>query len=306
MDEIRFKKAYYIKLGRGGGWEKFSIEESRARIGWKSLTLDEINGKNWDSIREKHQSEYKSKGTATADINALKTIVESTSEDIWVTFHARYLWWCRFGEPGILEDCVSRYRKLAGKWNNHDIKGNPLLINQIPGNISKVQRFQGTICKIRAIDALRRLINNQPSKASQSISEAEKKLEAEVEKGLKLLHWKDFETLVDLIFRNAGWRRVSLVGETLKYVDMELEEPVTGDLYQVQVKSSATTSDFKEYVQNFHHGSFKKLYFVVHSPESELSKYKSKGENVELILPKRLAKMIVKFGLTDWLLKKIR
>lgn len=77
---------------------------------------------------------------------------------------------------------------------------------------------------------------------------------------MSLPHWKDFEILVDLIFRNAGWRRVSVVGESLKFVDMELEEPITGEQYQVQVKSDATIADFKEYAEQFTERDFRKLY----------------------------------------------
>ena len=37
----------------------------------------------------------------------------------------------------------------------------------------------------------------------------------------------------------------------MKYVDMELQEPITGDLYQVQVKSDATIANFREYAKKF-------------------------------------------------------
>ena len=307
MQTVDFKNAYYIKLGSGGKWEKSSIQENKIRIGWTNLTVEEINQRNWDIIKEKHQHVYKNKGSATADINALKTIVESTSDDIWITFHDRQLWWCRVGEPGIFKDEISRYRKVAGQWKNHDINGNPLIINQIPGSISKVQRFQGTRCRIKEVDDLRRLLNNQPSQAFQAISEAKKLLIEEVERGLKGLHWKDFETLVDLVFRNAGWRRTSVLGETMKFADIELEEPITGDLYQVQVKSAATVDDFEKYAKNFSPGNFRKFYFVVHSPQEKLANYQGvTDKDIELILPRQLAQMVVDFGLTDWVLKKIR
>ncbi len=262
---------------------------------------------DWDALKEKYLYEYKNKGTATSDINALKNFVESTPDTIWVTFHGCQLWWCQLGKEGILEDKTSRYRLLLDKWYNHDINNHLLIANQIPGNLSKVQGFRGTICEITEIEALKRLINDQPSDAFKAIHHAKSKLVTEVEKGLEQLHWKDFETLVDLLFRNAGWRRVSLLGETMKFVDMELVEPITGDRYQVQVKSVATANEFEEYFRNFSHGIYRKLYFVVHSPDKKLAELKSdKYPNTELILPERLAKMIVEFGLTDWLLTKIK
>lgn len=209
------------------------------------------------------------------------------------------------GKARIYEDEISKYRKVAGKWHSQDIHHNLLIINQIPGTLSKLQGFRGTICRVKEVDDLRRLVNDQPSEAFKAISKATDSLVLEVEQGLKLLHWKDFETLVDLIFRGAGWRRVSLLGETMKYADLELEEPITGDLYQVQVKSRAAWAEYVEYAREFSGTGFKKLYFIVHSPIGTWGS-ESIMENAELLLPKQLAEMVVKFGLTNWLIKKIR
>jgi len=306
MQDVDFKNAYYVKLGTGGEWEKSSIDENKVRIGWANWTVEEINQRSWDSLKQKYRKTYKSNSSATADINALKTIVESTSDDIWITFSDDYVWWCRVGKVGIFKDKISKYREVKGRWDNRNISGQPLILSQIPGSISKTQRFAATICRVDKVEDLRRLINNQPSEAFQAISKAKNALTEQVEKGLKGLHWKDFEILVDLVFRNAGWRRISMLGGPTKSVDMELAEPITGDLYQVQVKSAATIDVFKKSVQNFSGSSFRKLYFVTHSPDENLANYRETDENIELILPGRLAPMVVDFGLTDWLLKKIR
>lgn len=311
MEPITIKNAYYVKLGRGGEWVESSIQSRIIRIGWREQTLDDVNNWRESIIREKTLSAREQQGLPTSktavsnDVSALSKIVHATPEDVWVTFHSSYLWWCRVAETGIEEDTTSKYRKIIGQWSNCDIEGTPLIINQIPGRLSKTQRFSGTICRLGAVDDLRRLLNNQPSAEFQGISRAKATLTQEVESGLSLLHWKDFEILVDLIFRNAGWRRVSVIGESMKYVDMELEEPITGDLYQVQVKSDATIADFREYAEQFIEGDFRKLYFVVHNPKAkwdDAPKYKG----VELILQEQLAQMVVDFGLVNWLLKRVR
>jgi hypothetical protein len=307
MEKIEFSRAFYIKLGPGGIWEESSIQENKLRIGWKNLLLEEINEKDWDSLLKKYLSTYKTKSVATMDINALKTIVDSTPDDIWITFHASQLWWCRLASGNVQEDDLSKYRLVDGGWQNHDMSGNSLLINQIPGNISMVQGFRATVCKVRDIDDLKRLINNVPSDKYTQIVQARGALIKEIEKGLSGLFWKDFENLIDLLFRNAGWHRLSLVGEEMKYVDMELQEPITGELYQVQVKSQASFADFDEYARNSSHGSFRKLYFVVHTPDQTLVDNRlAKYEDVELILPDKLAEMVVDLGLLEWLLKKIK
>ena len=313
MEPIPIHNAYYVKLGKGGKWAESSIQDGIIRIGWREQSLDDINDWREPIIREKvrlrNEKEGKptSKSAVSNDVSALRKIVHSTSADVWITFHGPYLSWCRVAETGIKEDAISKYRRVAGQWSHCDIEGTPLIINQIPGRISKIQRFSGTICSLgtREVDDLRRLLSSQPSIEFQEISNARVVLINQVGFGLSLLHWKDFEILVDLIFRNAGWRRVSVRGESMKYVDMELEEPITGDLYQVQVKSDATIADFKKYAQQFSEGDFKKLYFVVHNSKEKWINapvYK----NVELILQERLAEMAVDLGLVNWLLKRIR
>jgi hypothetical protein len=91
----------------------------------------------------------------------------------------------------------------------------------------------------------------------------------------------------------------------MKFSDLELEEPVTGERYQVQVKSSASVADLQEYADNFASTGFRKLYFVVHSPVGDWSGYPI-PENVELILPDRLAQMVIEFGLISWLVNKLK
>jgi len=313
MEPITIKNAYYVKLGKGGKWGDDSIQGGKVRIGWREQTLDDINNWREPIIREKTRLAREQEGLPTSktavsnDVSALSKIVNSTPEDVWITFHGSYLWWCRVAETGIEEDIISKFRGVVEQWSNHDIEGTSLIINQIPGRLSKIQRFSGTICGLgaREIDDLRRLLNNQPSAEFQSISKAKTALIQQVENGLSLLHWKDFEILVDLIFRNAGWRRVSVIGESMKYVDMELEEPITGDLYQVQVKSDATMADFKKYAEQFTKGDFRKLYFVVHNSKDKWAAV-STYENVELVLQEKLAQMVVDFGLVNWLIKRIR
>jgi hypothetical protein len=58
------------------------------------------------------------------------------------------------------------------------------------------------------------------------MEEARRALIPEVEAGPRELHWKDLETIVDLLFRQAPGRRLSGLGETMKLADLELHEPI--------------------------------------------------------------------------------
>ena len=216
------------------------------------------------------------------------------------------MWWCVLGSKEIFQDNKSKYRLVDGQWSNKDIQGNVLSINDIPGTLTKIQRFQGTVCRVRESDTLRRLLNVEPSPEYRDISTCEADLIKSVEKGLKKLHWKDFEILVDLMFRESGWRRISMLGGPMKFRDLELEDPITEDKYQVQIKSHATLGEFQGYAKEFDRQHHRKLYFVVHSPDKNLFTIKKIPQDVELILPRRLSEMVVRLGLVDWLKAHIK
>lgn len=314
MNRALFTKAYYIKLGMGGMWEKDSIGTSKVRIGWSDTKLKDVHNNNWDKIKQEIQNNFISRNKtqgATQDFNALKNIYNADKQTIFITFYDSKLWWCKVKDTGIKEDKISKYREVLGKWSDKNVNGKTLLLNDISGTLAQLQRFSGTCCNVKEIDYLKRLINAETSNKYNSILKEKNSLTSEIEDGIKSLHWKDFEILVELIFRQiTSWRRTSVLGEELKFFDFVLEEPINGDLYGIQVKSKSSLKDFKKYADQFSTGKyseFRKLYFIVHSPEQSLRDYDiGKYENVELILPKRLAKMIVDGGLIDWLMKKIQ
>ena len=183
--------------------------------------------------------------------------------------------------------------------------GRRLFLSEIPGDISQLQGFRGTVCSVKASEGLNRLLDGERRPAHAAVSHAVDSLAKEVSAAIQSLHWKDFETLVDLLFRHAGWRRLSVLGETMKDVDLELEEPITGERYQVQIKSSAGAPEFLACRDDFAGHGYRKLFFVVHSPHPSLTSDLA-NESVELIMPDRLGRMIVDAGLVTWILRKIR
>jgi hypothetical protein len=303
---IDFDKAYYIKLGSEGQWEKSSIDENKIRIGWAGQSLKDINVRDWNRIREKLEEEISDKGAVTRDLNALKKIVLSTPNDIWVTFYSSHLYWCRVDNNDVKEDSTSKYRTLSKEWSCLDISSNPLIISNVSGKLSKTQGFRGTVCDIAETAYLKRLINNQPSKEFININNNKKELLKNISEAIHLLHWSDFETMVDILFTRAGWQRISSVGKTQKYIDMEYREPVTEKLYQVQVKSSSDLQQFNDYASRFNKGRFEKLYYIVHTPHKSLISRSSTNPNIELLLSTKLAEMIIDLGILGWLMGKIK
>jgi hypothetical protein len=305
---ITFEQAYYVKLGKGGKWFDSSLEHGLLRFGWKTSPLSQINAKDWSPIKQGILAEAKTKGSGIADFNALKRLCESSSSDMWITFHSSRLWWCRLADGLVEEDETSKFRRTAIGWRDTDLKGKRLLVNAISGFLSQTQGFQATVCEVKEAPRLQRLLNGDASEAYRTLTEARQSLEERVAIAIRELYWKDFEILVDLVFRDAGWKRTSVLGEVMKYADLELEAPVTGDRYQVQVKSKATLADFTEYAEQFSAVGFRRMYFVVHTPDAALAKEGPKRlfPNVELLLPDRLASLVVDAGLTGWLMEKVR
>ncbi|MDO9333130.1 MAG: hypothetical protein Q7T57_01210 [Dehalococcoidales bacterium] len=310
-EKVDFKRAYFIKLGRGGVWEESSISESKLRIGYGGQSLQDINSGNWGKIGEQlSQASKGKKGVATKDLKALRLICESTSEALWITFFQGTMWWCKLGAREILQDNTSKYRLVDGKWSNKDVdEYEQLDINSIPGVISKIRGFRGTVCKVLPLEYLRRLVNVQPGPEYKRIKECNTELVQSVEKGIRVLNPKDFETFVDLVFRESGWRRLSPKGETMKSIDLELEDPITKERYQVQIKTGATFEDFERYAKQFNpQHPIRWLYFVVHSPDEKLMELRNPDPwpNVKLIGPSQLSEMVVRLGLTDWLMSHIK
>lgn len=303
MSAIGFERAYYIKLGRGDEWAKESLQTGKVRVGWKNIPLQLIRERQWESVR-KLINEEMSGGAATHDFASLKAIVESGPLDVWVTFHDSKLWWCRV-QGEIEKDEVSQYRRVEGFWSDKDVNGQALCTDNISGRLLRVMAYRATICSIRYPDDLRRLLNAERSNEYRAVDAALRNLGKEVEGAIKRLHWKDFELLVDLLFRSAGWRRVSVLGKSVKFTDMNLKEPITGDCYQVQVKSEASLSDFERYRNQFDSRLYRRLYFVVHSPDKSLESATG-DEKVQLILAGRLANMVMDAGLVRWLMEKVR
>lgn len=302
-----FTNAFYIKLGRGGCWEEDSIKFGRLRLGWKDQSVDDINVRDWPRIESQLRAAQPSAPqVATNDLNRLRDIVESIPTDIWITFHGAKLWWARLAKGSVQVDAISKFRPTLDGWQCTSEQGRLLVANDLPGKITMLQGFRGTVCKVRYAGVLSRVINGQRSPVSEAISIQRQILASHLEAAIRELHWKDYETLVDLVFRHAGWDRVSVLGQQAKAYDLELREPLTGTRYVVQVKSQASFADLQQTIEQFSPLDFRKIFFVVHTPSRDLQQSIDLPSHVELVAPSHLASLALDAGLTAWLESKVR
>lgn len=297
----------YIKLGNGGKWERSCIEQEQTlRLGYESPYHQESLNGDWETVFQ-HWLEARrgNQGTARRDLNQIRDFYEMKESDIWITFYKRKLYWCRaYEDVHKLED-GSRVRKVIGSWSSEDKNGNPLSIENIDGRITKVQGYRGTICGVELPEYLLRKINGEVQPEVQSAKDALAVLKLNVEELIKGLWWNDFELLVDLIFSQSGWQRISVLGKTEKDIDLDVFSPVTQKRAFVQVKSTTNANQIQSYQEIFNeYHQHDEMYFVFHTFSGDLEKLWVDDPRVAVWDISRVADLVINAGLIGWLLAK--
>jgi hypothetical protein len=307
MTKIEANQILFIKLGSGGKFEKECIEQSNTlRLDYREINHKLCIDQNWDKVHNYYTTEENTKPfVATSHTNQIKQFYKQDEKTLWITFYANKLWWC-FSKPEIvlLAD-KTKTRPVIGKWSDKDINGNVLLAGNISGKLLKTQGFRGTICKVREEKYTLKKINCEQMKEVVEVEQAMANLKEKLVLLIQNLQWKDFETLVDLIFRQAGWQRVGDTGKTQKTLDLELFAPVTGERAIVQIKSQSDLPQFLIYQDEFAKmNDYDKFFYVVHTANSNLKNHKNDTET-KLYLVEKVAELTISAGLVEWVIKKI-
>ncbi|GAB4533100.1 MAG: hypothetical protein Kow0063_14560 [Anaerolineae bacterium] len=221
-----------------------------------------------------------------------------------MTFYKNRLYWC-FAKPGVtLLPDGSKIRHTQDGWKSTDIHDNPLDMGRLSGKLLSMQGFRGTICAVKEFNYLVRKINGEHSPVEQAALDARDALLHALEEIIKRLDWKEFEELTDLIFRQAGWQRISQLGKTQKTLDLDLFSPIANERYLVQVKSKADRKLFEEFQEETAGmDDYTRYYLVVHTPLSNLDKA-LETDTHKLWLPAGIAGLVVQYGLVDWVIEK--
>jgi hypothetical protein len=234
----------YIKLGAGGAWEAASLDGDRIEWGFASDSHALAKAGDWASAKARYIAQGTSPATATSNVRELRDFYTLGADTLWITFARGFLWWA-FAEPAVIYKGAetgpegSRHRRTIGQWRNTDVSGQPLTMNSLSTVLTQLAGYPRTICSVGAADYLLRRINADEEPAVAAARAAREALLASAAELIRQLHWAEFELMVDLVFARSGWRRVSVLGGTMKDIDLLLEQPVTGERASVQVKSSA-------------------------------------------------------------------
>lgn len=304
-------KALYIKLGQQGEWEKECLTEKQIlKIGYREALHGDCLAGNWSEVENQLGAVRTDKGTITRDLNQIRNFYMAREDVLWITFHGNLLWWCFSSRNVELTEDKNKIRHVINRWCNQDIQGKQLSMEKLRGNLGAVQGYRGTICQVKEFQYVVAKINAHPLGDVQEAETAYQSLGEKIEVLITKLGPKDFELLVDLIFRQAGWKRLGEVGGTQKTKDIELWSPVANEKALVQVKSKANLQEYEEYRKRFaENEGFARFFFVVHTPEGGLQKQLeekpvSKSGDEQLWGPRWIAKLCVEYGLSDWVIGK--
>jgi len=295
----------YIKLGEGGSWEKECLEKSIIRIGFgsaQSQRFELCQSGRWNDLSESFIAEGKDKGTATRSTNELRLFFEDDGSMLWITFMGDHLYWGMVApaEPAPHADTKGVWRSIRDGWQRTDLQGEQLTKDRLSGALTKLTAYQGTSCNVDVSDYVIRRVNGEKIPEVERALVASKEMKNSVIGLMKLLEWRDFEVLVDLVFTTTGWRRVGVVGKIQKTLDLDLILPITGERAFVQAKSKTTSAELAKYVAKIGGEPYNRMFYVFHSGNADTD-----DPRVILLGPERLADLVVDAGLVSWLIRKV-
>ncbi len=297
----------YVKNGPGGRWWQTAKTNHQIHLGWKSVPPDLLLRPDFSRIEQALKEGGKSQQGETQALNALRNVLNAPSNHVWVTFEDGYLWWCT-----VLDGAnVNPDGEGKGKghfwlcceqpWSNKSFKGKPLAVADLPGTVTTVSGFKGTICTPKAWQTILRIIQDQKDADVMKAADARGEYERAVLKMVQRLSPKDFEQLIDHILVRTGWTRISKLGGVSEGIDIEAENLAVGEIAFVQVKSSANQQVLDDYIERFNQRRdfYARMIFAVHSPIGQLNApFNSDG--VQVWTGERVAQLVVRLGLGEW------
>lgn len=296
----------YVKNGGGGRWWQAAKTNQQIHLGWKGIPNELLMNLDFAEIKRVMKVQYGSKRGATQDFNQLHDLLNTPPQHVWMTFEDRYMWWCTVLDGATVNPDGESTNKgnfwlvCDRPWSNRSLNGKLLAMTDLPGTVTTVAGFKGTVCTPKAWREILRIIQDEKDPDAALAAVARGKYKQAVEKIVKRLSPQDFEQLIDLILARTGWARISTLGKALKGIDLEVENRTADEIAFVQVKSSATQKVLNDYVEQFNNqrNRYSRMIFAVHSPSGELSA--PADLPVQLWTCDRVAEFVVHAGLGEW------
>jgi hypothetical protein len=266
----------YIKLGQNGKWATDALEEGIIPFGYSAVDHHACLAGEWDQIGDQLVAMGRTATGVSQGLRELKDFYDLPDDTLWVTMADGHFWWAFAEGPAVVvepgnPDKPARYRRTRAGWSKTSLAGEPLTVHSLSSALTRTAGYQMTICAIEHADYLLRRIRDErdPLHAQATALKVEMR-----EIGLRMIRqrdWRDFETLVDLIFARGGWQRSSVLGKQQPDVDLILSQPTTRETAWVQIKSGTSQAELDDYLGRFRlDGSYDRFFFVCHSAAGPL------------------------------------
>ncbi len=303
MNQFRF-----IKLGQKGNWEEDCLKSGVLKLSFQNAAHEDCNQGKWTKVESALAKIQSYKPTVSIWISELKYFYTEPESVIWITFHKGKMWWCN-AKPGVTEIVENgakvKLRKCTkAGWRCKDLKGKDLNLESISGRVLKTRGYRGTICRfdVPSENYLQRRISGEVDPDVINTQVMLQNLDDQVLNLITKLEQYEFEHLVDLIFARSGWVRDRSLGKTEKTIEATLKNALTGETAHFQAKCSTSSKVYSAWQQEAYAFPQDKKFFFTHTfkgPEPEIV------DGFEFVGPKRLAVMVTRMGLTDWVMDKL-
>ncbi|WP_244485647.1 restriction endonuclease [Bradyrhizobium tropiciagri] len=260
----------YIKLGEGGKWAGEAIRAGILPFGYRAVAHTACAQGDWDRVREQLITMGRTKTGVGQGLRELQAFYSMGEDTLWVTIADGHLWWT-FADAKVIAgdqdyDAPARFRRTRGGWRCTSLGGVPLTSRSLSSALTSTANYQMTICAVRQADYLLRRIRGEDEPLRAESDQLLSDMTTTVAAMVRRLDWRDFETLIDLIFSRGGWQRISLLGGNQADVDLILRQPIIGETAWVQIKSQTSQAEFDDYLGRFEReASCDFFFFIYHS-----------------------------------------
>jgi hypothetical protein len=300
----------YIKLGPGRKWATDSIKRGTIPLDFRGVGHAACASGDWDEVRRQLIAMGRKARALKDDERELKDFYSLGPDTLWFTIAHGHVWWT-FAQDGIFEgdqddaDAPPRFRRVRTGWRNISLTGGLLTERSFSSALSSIASYRRTICEVREAEYLLRRIRGEDEPLRLKANQLRADLTRTAADLVRRLDWRDFETLVDLIFAHSGYKRQSALGGVQPDVDFVARQPLTGESAWVQIKSHASQAVFENYLRRFEKeagaGAF---FFVYHSADQPIRAMETMP-HVHVWSADRVAHAAVEAGLFGWVSERI-
>lgn len=298
----------YIKLGANGKWATSAFEQAIIPFGYPLVDHAACAAGQWDRVRDQLIQMGRTQKELSQGLRELRDFYELPDDTLWVTMADGHFWWAFAGGPvAELDEAgpggAARFRPTRAGWSKASLAGQPLEARRLSSALTHTASYEMTICTIKHADYLLRRIRGENDPLHMETMAAKGQMREIALRMIRQLDWRDFETLVDLIFARGGWQRSSVLGKQQPDVDLILIQPTIGETAWVQIKSKANQAELNDYLARFRRdGSSDRFFFVCHTAAGALSLSTESG--LYLWTAERLADAALDAGLFNWLMDR--